>query len=631
MNKAVIALYLLSLTCQSFAQQQRFSDDFNRPDSSDVGNGWFNTSGNSGGNLAIKNGAVTCTAFAGGEGIYRPWPFTGPATVSAAVTDMNGFYSLLRFDNFFTILNDGTLFGGYGIEIARGDQNYSDSRVNLTDHGTVIATAYSTFQYGPQINVSVTFTPDGSVLGSISDASDVFNFSFGPRTIQSTGNNFSWGTTGPDDRDSSYTFSTLDNVTLTVTPSCALSYHGFHQSDSPALGVPTYFGYNSAEQSTDPPRCFDPLTGKAKTGCYGCALCSLATMLTSFPGLDSMTPAQLDAALTIPGVKGYSDYDDVNWCAIANATGQPVGLVDSRGITDLNTLNAYLQEHFCTTGDRVILHLTTYQSGVPTPYGHYVLVTGTSGTDWLLFDPGWTSASPTANLGTLQGHLAGFTTISPTSGQPISWRFTIAGVRTYRFGSACSANLCGTAHSPIELLASDPLGRRIGYDMTTGDDVFEIPGSSYVRDYQISDDDENIGGVGEPTGIKTLCVPSPLNGSYQVQLIGQAAGAYTFDLNAFWPGSGGKQIETISGTAAAGVTETNWFTVPLVISAFSLVSNIFNVSFSSQPGINYTLEGESTLNTSGWTVLQTLVATGAVTTISQSATGAMMFFRLKAQ
>ncbi|MGH7176576.1 MAG: hypothetical protein ACREJC_04270, partial [Tepidisphaeraceae bacterium] len=38
-----------------------FSDNFNRPDSPSVGNGWTNTSGNTGGNLAIVNNQVSFT------------------------------------------------------------------------------------------------------------------------------------------------------------------------------------------------------------------------------------------------------------------------------------------------------------------------------------------------------------------------------------------------------------------------------------------------------------------------------------------------------------------------------------------------------------------------------------------
>jgi hypothetical protein len=209
----VLILLLLDIR---LCNAQRFCDAFDRPDSTDIGNGWVNTLGNSGGDLVLASGAVTTTATvgAGGAGIYRPFPLASVITLYATVSEMNGNFSLRRYDNMFSVLNDGTLFGGYGIEIVRGDQNTNDSRINLVDNGTTIATVSSSFQYGPQINLFLRFVLDGRVSGTISNATDSFNFSFGPRTVQSVGDNFSWGTTFPDPRDSSYTFPTLDNICI---------------------------------------------------------------------------------------------------------------------------------------------------------------------------------------------------------------------------------------------------------------------------------------------------------------------------------------------------------------------------------------------------------------------------------
>src|SRR5438093_13713195 len=82
--------------------------------------------------------------------------------------------------------------------------------------------------------------------------------------------------------------------------------HTFNQGDA-APNIPVSFGFGSAKRDN----CSDA-NGRALTKCYGCALCSLATMLTAFKGLEMMTPASLDALLR--SVDGYGgDRADVNW------------------------------------------------------------------------------------------------------------------------------------------------------------------------------------------------------------------------------------------------------------------------------------------------------------------------------
>lgn len=171
-----------------------FTDDFNRPNSATVGNGWSNTTGNIGGNLAIKNNELTCPST-GGAGIFRPFPFTAPITTTARVKEQNGFGTLLRrYVTSFLVRNNGTLNQGYGVVVVRSDQNFNNSQVILVEDNTQLASIPSTFQYGPEIHVSVTFNLDGSVTGTVSappPSTATFSFSFPPHQIQSVGDNFS--------------------------------------------------------------------------------------------------------------------------------------------------------------------------------------------------------------------------------------------------------------------------------------------------------------------------------------------------------------------------------------------------------------------------------------------------------
>ena len=211
----VVCLFLLNQF--SLCRAQSFTDDFNRADSSVVGNGWSDLSGNIGGNLGIVSNELT---FAPTQtpnaqaGIYRPFTFSAPLTITATLREMNGYYGNLlgRYGSTFRVLNDGSLGDGYGILVYRGDNNYDDSAVVVEDGTNAIATLLSTFQYGPEINVSVTFNPDGSLAGNVSQPGETFDFSFGPHAVEDSGANVSyetWGSTVVPPRMDEISISTI--------------------------------------------------------------------------------------------------------------------------------------------------------------------------------------------------------------------------------------------------------------------------------------------------------------------------------------------------------------------------------------------------------------------------------------
>lgn len=188
----VVAVFLYPTLSQALT----FTDDFNRPDSTTVGNGWSNP----GGNLEILNNELTCRTGTGddGAGILRPFAFTAPLTVTAKIKEMNGFGSLLRrYVAGFWVRNNGALRQGYGVTVIRSDQNFNNSAVILNEGNTQVSILPSSFQYGPELRVSITFNPDGSVTGTVSEpapSTNTFSFSFPPRQIQSVGDNFSIST-----------------------------------------------------------------------------------------------------------------------------------------------------------------------------------------------------------------------------------------------------------------------------------------------------------------------------------------------------------------------------------------------------------------------------------------------------
>ena len=189
------------------ASAATFTDNFNRPDSSTVGNGWsdvttvvsgggFQLSGTAvGGTVSILNNQATYIGSSGVAGIYRPFVFTLPVSVTATFYEMNGFGGLThRFDDAIAILSNGTIGNGYGLHFGRSDENYFVSDIQLFDGTTVLGTAFSSFQFTSAVTVQATFNADGSITGSVAEGAQSSNFSFGTHSIASNGSNFIYGT-----------------------------------------------------------------------------------------------------------------------------------------------------------------------------------------------------------------------------------------------------------------------------------------------------------------------------------------------------------------------------------------------------------------------------------------------------
>jgi hypothetical protein len=210
-----------SATVAPKANATDFTDDFNRPDSAAVGNGWLNTSGNGGGNLAVINGQVSPVGPNITAGIYRPFESSTAVTIAATLRDSNGFGGVpYRYDRALTIRNDGRLFSGYGVGFTRGDANFADSAVRLYD-GAVIQSLSSSFQFTSSIATTFTIKTDGSVEGVVTDQSNptnTFHFGFAARNIQSQGSNVAYSTGAADNRASTFILPRLDDLSLSTLP-----------------------------------------------------------------------------------------------------------------------------------------------------------------------------------------------------------------------------------------------------------------------------------------------------------------------------------------------------------------------------------------------------------------------------
>lgn len=343
--------------------------------------------------------------------------------------------------------------------------------------------------------------------------------------------------------------------------------------------VPQYFG-------SLPPPPYRPYV-LCPTKKSGCLLSSTATMLTSFAetGLTDLDPYQLDFLLQFgayddglssfpnpsppPDLIAYPDRCEVNPAAPQLVAPGTVKWIEGQetnstrdpakpSFWDFETsavvgFGEYLDRHVCGHGDRVILKLAEVieTPGKPNRVGsHFVFVEGKNGSDWDVFDPGWSNAPST-----LSGHFAPF---SPTGAD--QRQFWVAGIRTYRDISATgNTGFMGTtANSPVELLVVDPVGRRLGN--LNGSDIFEIPQGSYVKDFPLADDVDDGEASGDPTGIKTAGIPSPISGTYQVTATGTALGTYTIRFRSL-DATGNLQIASVNGVTNSGSTTVYRVTV----------------------------------------------------------------------
>jgi hypothetical protein len=115
-----------------------------------------------------------------------------------------------------------------------------------------------------------------------------------------------------------------------------------------------------------------------------------------------------------------------------------------------------------------------------------------------------------------------------------------------------------SAHSPVELLVTDPQGRKSGYDPIGGVTWAEIPGAYYFVNTLAPD-----GGSGldlDAVHSKDMVIASPLDGDYSVEILGIDNGdyqVYATSLNL----SGLIMQSSMSGTADSGSRDdmTVWY------------------------------------------------------------------------
>lgn len=103
-------------------------------------------------------------------------------------------------------------------------------------------------------------------------------------------------------------------------------------------------------------------------------------------------------------------------------------------------------------------------------------------------------------------------------------------------------------HSPGELLLTDPNGLRFGFDPIANQSYIDIPNAFY-DDVDLQDDDTELPGDSTDT-LKSLGVPAPVAGDYNLTITGTGVGTYTMDIMGM-DASGGSSVSTFASVPLA--------------------------------------------------------------------------------
>ncbi len=139
---------------------------------------------------------------------------------------------------------------------------------------------------------------------------------------------------------------------------------------------------------------------------------------------------------------------------------------------------------------------------------------------------------------------------SSTNTDLSGYSYSYSSIRMYSSQVKTPSGLYIYAHSPVELLMTDPSARRAGYNVGTGAVLHEIPESSYSAETIADDIDPTSGLTTEE--VKSFEALEPVSGNYTLQIIGTGTGSYTIDILAY-DSNGTESSQTITGSATPGV------------------------------------------------------------------------------
>jgi hypothetical protein len=264
----------------------------------------------------------------------------------------------------------------------------------------------------------------------------------------------------------------------------------------PPLTMPDFKQYDDAWNpfggtyggGDDPCRYPNPVTGpyRCTIATHGCLLSAVADVL-NYWGV-STDPLTLNDAMVAAGWRdGNMDSEKV--ISYSHLSVSPTKGYDTSAVIQ------YLSKHI-----PVIVGLP-----IGGPYReHWVVLTGQApGNDFYILDPN-----------------------DPGSGLTLLGKYPTASQWTETWIINGGASVGAEERSPVAMLLTDPLGRRTGYDPSTGTIVNEIPDSAYGVMGAIENDVTNTDGT---PGLVSVYTNAPIPGTYTLQITGTGTGPYHVD------------------------------------------------------------------------------------------------------
>jgi len=284
----------------------------------------------------------------------------------------------------------------------------------------------------------------------------------------------------------------------------------------------------------------------------GCAITSMVMLGRYYDigiAIDSnnVDPGNINTWLT--NNKGYELNGDLRWGNtieylgfIDERTGKKMARLDFKPNTDFNVSSASPRiDNFLALAKPIVARSKTF--------GHYFVIdgkikAGTIDYTYTLKDPTWYNTKRLNQPKNLIEHIQGYNN-----------HFDTANLFSYlETPKPITASIYIHLASPAELLITDPLGRKLGKDPTAGIVYDEIPDSIYTQEGPIVSSDTPL----DPNEIpesKIIYIPSPIDGEYDIKVIGTDSGSYTIGLSLYDDNGNSKDIAKEGNTITNDIQE----------------------------------------------------------------------------
>jgi hypothetical protein len=269
-------------------------------------------------------------------------------------------------------------------------------------------------------------------------------------------------------------------------------------------------------------------------------------MLGRYYGIDtainstSVDPKNIDAWLKIN--KGYTNDDGLYWSkaveylgSVATTTGKTRVRFDFNEKTDWNVSSSSPRiREFLDSAQPIVVKSEKF--------GHYFIIDGALADTNTVKDPRWFNTKTLNDTRTIANR---------NEVQDYDNFFDVANLFSFR---EIPKILAGSIHiaiaSPVELLITDPQGRKTGKDPVADILYDEIPDAVYGEESGIATSDEPLN-QSQLHVSKEIHIQNLLEGNYELAVIGTGSGTYALDA-LIYDNEGGSRA-----AAFTGITETN--------------------------------------------------------------------------